>query len=436
MYVSGVDKDGFRKLLGAPETKDGTGLAESDVVKNMLMEWGVRKEVVGMVFDTTSTNTGAESGACKYLEEYIDTPILWLACRHHVYELHLKRVCQEIFGLTKDPGVAIFRRLKSSWHSLEIDYEHLSKFDYSSVPSWMGEQGKAVLAWAESELAKNTWPRADYKELLVLTIVCLGGVIPGFEFRQPGPDHHARWMSKAIYILKIALLVDVFKVTAEEKIQVNETSKYILIFYVKHWMESPLAASAARNDLVFMANMLKHRQEVSPKITFTIMQSCYRHMWYLVPQTIVFALADPGLPDIQKQAMAMKLHSLDRKIINAGKPVFPPIVFSGEELNLPDMSSFISSESWLVFDILDLTGTQDWLTIPPTLWHNFTEFKKLEEFVTNLSVCNDVAERGVALISSYINMTESEEQRQALLQVVEFHRSLITDCNKSSLKKC
>ena len=67
----------------------------------------------------------------------------------------------------------------------------------------MEEEGKAVLAWAESELAKNTWPRADYKELLVLTIVCLGGVIPGFEFRQPAPDHHARWMSKAIYIIHL-----------------------------------------------------------------------------------------------------------------------------------------------------------------------------------------------------------------------------------------
>ena len=87
VYVSGVVKDGFRKLLDAPETKDGTGLAESDV---------------GMVFNTTSANTSAESGACKYLEEYIDTPILWLACHHHVYQLQLQRVVQEIFTRTKD----------------------------------------------------------------------------------------------------------------------------------------------------------------------------------------------------------------------------------------------------------------------------------------------------------------------------------------------
>ena len=92
---------------------------------------------------------------CKYLEkEYIDTPIVWRACRHHVYELQLQRVCQEIFGQTKEPGTAIFRRLKSSWHSLEIDYEHIiSNFDYSSVSSWILAIWK-ILVCAESELAK------------------------------------------------------------------------------------------------------------------------------------------------------------------------------------------------------------------------------------------------------------------------------------------
>ena len=436
VYISGVDESGFRKLLGAPETPDGTGFAEAEVVKEVMEEWGVKEEVCGLVFDTTSTNTGADMGACKFLEDWLGKPMLWLACRHHVHELHLKRVCQGIFGQTKDPGVSLFRRLKSTFNSLEVDYENLSKFDFSSVPSWMEEEGKSFLAWAEKELAKKTWPRADYKELLMLTIICLGGVIPGFQFRLPGPDHHARWMSKVIYILKIMLLLHQFQMSAVEKSQVTEISKFILIFYVKHWFQSPLPTAAARNDLIFMANMLKYRLEVSPMITFCVMQSCYRHLWYLVPQTVVFALADPELSDSQKQGMAKKLHSLERSRINTGKPVFPGIVFTGEEISLPDMADFVSSDSWLVFDVLGLTGSQDWLTIPPNLWVNFMEFRMLKEFAINVSVCNDVAERGVALISNFIDMAESEEQRQALIQVVEFHRALVTNCNKSSMKKC
>ena len=92
VYISGVDASGYKKLLGAPETKEGTGLAEAEVVKKVMDEWGVKKEVCAIVFDTTSTNTGAEAGACKFLEDWLETPLLWIACRHHVHELHLKRV--------------------------------------------------------------------------------------------------------------------------------------------------------------------------------------------------------------------------------------------------------------------------------------------------------------------------------------------------------
>ena len=123
-------------------------------------------------------------------------------------------------------------------------------------------------------------------------------------------------------------------------------------------------------------------------------------------------------------------------MIQKGKPQFPVIDFTGEEIKLPDMSAFVSSDSWLVFDMLNLTGSQDWLTIPPNLWQNFEEFRKLKEFSENISVCNDIAERGVALISNFINKAETEEQRQALLQVVEHHRAMVTDTKKSTLKLC
>ena len=100
------------------------------------------------------------------------------------------------------------------------------------------------------------------------------------------------------------------------------------------------------------------------------------------------------------------------------------------------MSSFVTSASGLIFDFLDLTESQDWLTVPSNLWQNFSDFWKFSVFANSLTVCNDIAERGVVLISAFINKAQSEEQREALLQVVEFHRTLVPDTNKSSLKKC
>ena len=163
---------------------------------------------------------------------------------------------------------------------------------------------------------------------MILTIISLGGDVPGFRFMLPGPDHHARWMSKKIYTLKINLLLRIFQMSEQEQAQVQEISKYILIFCVKPWFESPLPTSAARNDLTYMVNVMRYRKETRPNVTMAVMQSWFRHLWYLVPQTVVFALADPGLSDSQKEGMARKLHSLERVDIEGGKPEFPHIDMS------------------------------------------------------------------------------------------------------------
>ena len=77
--------------------------------------------------------------------------------------------------------------------------------------------------------------------------------------------------------------------------------------------------------------------------------------------------------------MARKLHSLERKKIEGGKPKFQSIDWSGEGIQLPGMSAFVNSDSLLVFDMLNINGYQDWLTIPTSLWKNFKEFKILKE---------------------------------------------------------
>jgi hypothetical protein len=58
----------------------------------------------------------------------------------------------------------------------------------------------------------------------------------------------------------------------------------------------------------------------------------------------------------------------------------------------------------------------------------------LKAFVTNLLITNDCAERGVALISDYIEIvTKNEDQRQDLLQGVEMHRKSFPNAKKSTL---
>ena len=80
----------------------------------------------------------------------------------------------------------------------------------------------------------------------------------------------------------------------EEQQQVSQLSEFILLFYVKYWFMTPLAGSAARNDLDFMSGILEYRK-VKPVLAWDVLHSAYGHLWYLTPQLVILALCDKGL---------------------------------------------------------------------------------------------------------------------------------------------
>ena len=62
VYISVADGRDLKKLLGAPEVADGSAASEALVVTDLLRKWGIQEEVKGVVFDTTSSNSGWKSG--------------------------------------------------------------------------------------------------------------------------------------------------------------------------------------------------------------------------------------------------------------------------------------------------------------------------------------------------------------------------------------
>ena len=145
----------------------------------------------------------------------------------------------------------------------------------------------------EWHLIKVTWPREDYMEFLMLVVVSLGGKIPNFIFRLPEPDHHARWMSKGIYVMKIWLLSKIFKLSDTEKCNIRRIFNFTIDIYAKAWLTSALPTSAARNDLTFHYNVLRYR-EVEPSVAFRALQSIQNHMWYTTGQLLLSPVT-PGL---------------------------------------------------------------------------------------------------------------------------------------------
>ena len=102
-----------------PAIASGSGSEIAEGVLDLLAEWGVTKDhIVGMSFDTTASNTGACNGACVILEEALECKMLFLPCRRHVSELHIKHVAEAVGRPTKGAEDVLFRRFSEAWNKI------------------------------------------------------------------------------------------------------------------------------------------------------------------------------------------------------------------------------------------------------------------------------------------------------------------------------
>lgn len=90
-----------------------------------------------------------------------------------------------------------------------------------------------MISFAQNQL--NVYqPRDDYKKLLNLTIIYLGGIPEkGTSFRMQAGLHRARWMAKSIYCLKIFLFRHQFKLTKKEEKGIKDICNFTVTIYVK-----------------------------------------------------------------------------------------------------------------------------------------------------------------------------------------------------------
>jgi len=110
-----VSGGGVEKLFVVPVINRGTGEEQANVCLSTLDDWQLRVQVRGLVFDTTSSNTGLNMGACTFIERALGTDLVWIACRHHVFEVMLSDVFSVAFRTSSGPEVAVFKRFQKQW---------------------------------------------------------------------------------------------------------------------------------------------------------------------------------------------------------------------------------------------------------------------------------------------------------------------------------
>ena len=175
------------------------------------------------------------------------------------------------------------------------------------------------------------------------------------------------------------------------------------------------------------------RDEIDEKMGNAGLESIKRHLWYLTEEWCIINMFDEYRSDWSRSIMAKQLFKTPRpSSFPIGKPKFPNI---DVQKGIPFLHELIGSRSWLIFHLLGLDKKQEWLQLKPKYWELFEDYRTLRDFVKNLQVVNESAERGIKMITDFKDVVRDEDHLQNVLQVVEEHRQQVnfTHSKKSDL---
>ena len=360
IYLSGVKDGELSNLLGIPEAPGGTGKEEFEVLKATLESKDIQpRQVVGLMFDTTLSNTGQWEGVCSLLTKYFGLPILWFGCRHHILELRVKWFIVAETGQTKDPGRKLYRRFQAGFLEMEtvLREEDLVRLDLSTRPVWLQELAVDLLVWAQNLYYRDIFPREDYAEFLAWVIWHLGGKVPAiWPLKMPGPDHQARWMADCIYNCKMLACRKVFILSEQEEREVESITEFVVLFYARPWFECSLAGQAAVSDLTFLCQI--QRKYRMSKV-WKVLEAFYHQLWYVTGELIPLALLSQGVDSRELMDLARALHEIQGtgELAKVGKPTFPTVTVNlTPHPTRPALVSFVTQDSMAIFDRLGLTG--------------------------------------------------------------------------------
>ena len=443
VVITGPELEG-EQVLGVVVAPSSKGSDQERAIIALLQEWEVTERIVALCCDTTASNTGQWRGACVLLQETLGRSLLNTLCNHHIPELHIKTVAAAVSQRgSKGPKELLFGRLQSNWNKIldtGINYDDLSVLTESQLSEDLLERAEEVKVFAEEVLSNETFQRGEYRQLVQLIYVYLGGHISSFKFATPGAYHRARFMSQALYYLKWALLMKQFGhlLSAEEALEVQEMAKFIALFYGQWWLESPMAASAPANCLKAFDQMFKYERE-NPVVAKACLDSLNRHTTYISPPLVVFALADQNLSYQERSEIAEKLVSFEKKDSFPPKKQKEPKVEKemwNQEGKRPSLAAFVGPDSWLVFHLLQFKPDDlEWLQCDSSLWDLSVGYTRFEFFVKNLSIVNDCSERGVKLIEDLVGAAQQEGLRQDIMVSVADARKKMPKVTKANLIK-
>lgn len=421
-----ISFDGNEQLLSVPFIKSGTGNDQALAVYNALEEWNLIENVQGICCDTTSSNMGRLQGACVLLEQKLEKDLLYLPCRHHIFEIILRSIFDKNIDQSTGPNIPLFKKFQQKWS--QIKSKNIKPgIEDKYVAMKLNDVTEDIIKYCNAKIAENQ-PREDYLELLNLSIFFLGGKSYYDEsIRAPGAFHHARWMAKSIYCLKIFLYRENFCLTADEKIGVRDICIFLVRVYIKFWFSATNAIEAPRLDLECLKSLYEYRN-INSDISEIGLKKFSNHLWYLSPENSALAFFDDNVSLETKKSMveALNKENDDNNIKKVN------VAIDYEIFVKKTIDEFIYPNSINFFRRFDIKTS--FLNRDPQFWNTSEDYQDAIRKLQTLKVVNDCAERAVKLIEDFNPIiTKNENQKQYLLQIVADYRKNYPDSRKSTV---
>jgi hypothetical protein len=425
-----VSGGGIIKLLGVPKLQSSTGAAQAEAVFELLTSWDIIDKICFMGFDTTASNTGWEKGTCVLLQQKLNKKLIGLPCRHHVLEIVVGKIFDGLIGPSTGPNISLFQRFSDCWPKLNKSM-HESGIQESHINNRLQADKEEIVSFINEQLSEFQ-PRDDYRELLTLSLLFLGvqtAEHKPIKIRAPGAVHRARWMAKIIYSLKIYLFRSQFNLKKKELTALRELNVFVIKIYLKFWFTAQSSVMAPKNDLELI-KLLKDFEEENETVSKIALKSFSNHLWYLDERLVALSFFDDRVTDEVKCSMTENLSIGESEDESKG---LPRVKFN-DTIFFKDLPDFVNRNTLKFFELLNIP--HEFLLQDPPSWAENENYLRAKQLIQQIKVVNDVAERGVALITEYNSVaTTQEDQKQFLLQVVEDHRRRFPTAKKSEILK-
>ena len=253
-------------------------------------------------------------------------------------------------------------------------------------------------------------------------------------------------MAKILYSLKLTLFQQQLHNSFSEGFlkKVSLLSLFLCLYYIVPWLSASVGPDAPKNDLELLKDLSyviskpslfpEHFHEFASAGRNKLMD----HLWYISERLVPFCLFSEKVNTQEKQKVrqAILRYTTDGQsavdtTFNMSMPDFDPAKSATYQLH-----DFVGLDSWTFLKLVstnyiassDASTSQDsddnplnFLNAHLSKWENMPSYVFIKKQVRNLTVVNDVAERGLALITEFHSSKtpKSEEQKQYLYKVIK-----------------